>query len=135
MHPGRFVLASDTLVCLDGVTLGKPEDPEDARRMLRLLSGRTHQVHTGVTVVDPRGAVLTEEDTSDVTFETLSEEEISAYVATGEPLDKAGSYGIQGPFSLFVRHLDGCFFGVMGLPLYLVRRLLLRAGYPLLESW
>jgi len=133
-HPDRFVLASDTLVSLNGVSLGKPRDPEDARRMLRLLSGRTHQVYTAVTVITPRGDVLTETDASEVTFDSLTEEEISAYVATGEPLDKAGAYGVQGRAALFVSHLDGCFFGVMGLPLYLVRRLLLRAGYPVFRG-
>lgn len=130
-HPGRFILASDTLVAVDGLALGKPRDPEDARRMLRLLSGRTHQVYTGVTVADPQGRVWTETDASSVTFDALSEEEIDAYVAGGEPLDKAGAYAIQGRAALFVSHLDGCFFGVMGLPLYLVRRMLRRAGYPL----
>ena len=70
-------------------------------------------------------------DASDVTFDSLTEAEIAAYVASGDPLDKAGSYGVQGQASLFISHLDGCFFGVMGLPLYLVRRLLQKAGYPL----
>ena len=102
--------------------------------MLRTLSGRTHQVYTGVTVADPEGNLLTETDCSSVTFEALSEEEIAAYVSTGEPLDKAGAYGIQGRASLFVSRLDGCYSGVMGLPMYLVRRLLLRAGYPLTEA-
>ena len=132
LHPGRYVLASDTLVCVDGVTLGKPQDPEDARRMLRLLSGRTHQVFTGVTVLTPDGALLTETDASHVTFDPLTEAEIEAYVQSGDPLDKAGSYGIQGMASLFISHMDGCFYGVMGLPLYLVRRLLNQAGYPII---
>ncbi len=128
-HPGRFILASDTLVSLDGKTLGKPRDPEDARRMLGMLSGRTHHVYTAVTVLAPSGEALTETDTSAVTFDPLTEAEIAAYVATGDPLDKAGAYGVQGRASLFISHLEGCFFGVMGLPLYLVRRLLRRAGY------
>lgn len=132
LHPGRFVLASDTLVCVDGVSLGKPRDPEDAKRMLRLLAGRTHQVYTGVTVISPEGRRFTDTDASQVTFDAMTEAEIDAYTASGEPLDKAGAYGIQGLGALFVRHLDGCFYGVMGLPLYLVRRLLTRAGYPVL---
>ena len=131
-HPGRYVLASDTLVCVDGETLGKPRDPEDAKRMLQLLSGRTHQVFTGVTVLTPDRNLLTETDASHVTFDPLTEAEIDAYVASGDPLDKAGSYGIQGMASLFISHMDGCFYGVMGLPLYLVRRLLNRAGYPII---
>ena len=129
-HPGRFILASDTLVAVEGKALGKPRDPEDARRMLRLLSGRTHHVHTGVTVVDPEGRLWTETDTSAVTFDPLTEEEIAAYVAGGEPLDKAGAYAVQGRAAMFISHLDGDFFGVMGLPLYLVRRMLRQAGYP-----
>ena len=133
-HPGCFVLASDTLVSADGVSLGKPRDREDARRMLRLLSGRTHQVYTGVSVISPDGTARTGVDASDVTFDPLSGEEIDAYIASGEPMDKAGAYGIQGLGALFVSRLEGCWSGVMGLPLYLVRRLLREAGYPLFSS-
>ena len=131
MNPGRYVLAADTLVCIHGQTLGKPRDPEDAKRMLRLLSGNTHQVYTGVTVISPDGSTRTDTDASGVTFDPLTEEMISAYVDSGEPLDKAGAYGIQGRASLFVSRLEGCFSGVMGLPMYLVRRLLAQSGYPL----
>ncbi|MBQ3705817.1 MAG: septum formation protein Maf [Clostridia bacterium] len=131
-RPGRFILASDTLVAIDGAALGKPRDPDDACRMLRLLSGRTHEVFTGVTVVAPEGTSFTETDASRVTFDPLTEEEIASYVATGEPLDKAGAYAVQGIGSLFVRHLDGNYSGVVGLPLYLVRHLLRKAGYPVL---
>ena len=99
--------------------------------MLRLLSGRTHQVYTGVTVISPDGSTRTDTDASGVTFDPLTEEMISAYVDSGEPLDKAGAYGIQGRASLFVSRLEGCFSGVMGLPMYLVRRLLAQSGYPL----
>ena len=133
-HPGRFILASDTLVAIDGQALGKPLDPEDAKRMLRMLSGRTHQVYTGVTVLSPDGQARTETDISRVTFDPMTEEEIAWYVGSGDPLDKAGAYGVQGQASLFVSRLEGCFFGVMGLPLYLVRRLLRKAGYPLFEG-
>ena len=99
--------------------------------MLRLLSGREHQVYTGVTVLSPEGRARTETDISNVFFDELSEEMISAYVESGEPMDKAGAYGIQGRASLFVRRLEGCYSGVMGLPIYLVRRLLEESGYPL----
>lgn len=128
-HPGRFVLGADTLVALDGRSLGKPADAEDARRMLRTLSGRTHQVYTGVTVISPDGETLTETDASDVTFCTLPENEISAYVASGEPLDKAGAYAIQGKAALWISRMEGSASGVIGLPLHTVYRLLARAGY------
>ncbi len=131
MNPGRYVLAADTLVCIHGQTLGKPRDPEDAKRMLRLLSGNTHQVYTGVTVISPEGTLLTDVDQSDVTFALMYDRMIEDYVATGEPLDKAGAYGIQGRASLFVSRLEGSYSGVMGLPLALVRQLLDRIGYPL----
>ena len=131
MNPGRYVLAADTLVCIHGQTLGKPRDPEDAKRMLRLLSGNTHQVYTGVTVISPEGTLLTDVDHSDVTFAPMDDRMIEDYVATGEPLDKAGAYGIQGRASLFVSRLEGSYSGVMGLPLALVRQLLDKIGYPL----
>ena len=130
--PDRFVLAADTLVCVEDHKLGKPTGPEEAGRMLQMLSGRAHQVFTGVTVISPHsGRIFTAVDESHVTFDDLSDEMISAYVSTGDPLDKAGAYGVQGMAALFVRRLDGCFSGVVGLPLYLVRRLLESAGYPL----
>ena len=128
-HPGRWILAADTLVSLEEQILAKPADPEDACRMLRLLSGRTHQVYTGVTVITPRGEILTDVDASDVTFAPLSEQEIRAYVATGEPLDKAGAYAIQGGAAQWIRRMEGSPSGVIGLPLYEVRQLLTRAGY------
>ena len=134
MNPGRYVLAADTLVCIHGQTLGKPRDPEDAKRMLRLLSGNTHQVYTGVTVISPEGTLLTDVDHSDVTFALMDDRMIEDYVATGEPLDKAGAYGIQGRASLFVSRLEGSYSGVMGLPLALVRQLLDRIGYPLYSA-
>ena len=129
-YPGRFILAADTLVVLEGEALGKPTGPEDAKRMLRLLSGRSHKVCTGVTVIAPDGRTDTRTDISLVTFETLSAGEIDDYVATGEPLDKAGAYAIQGRAAPFVSRLEGCWSGVIGLPLYLVRRMLKAAGFP-----
>ena len=127
--PGRFVLAADTLVAADGIPLGKPRDGKDAARMLRMLSGRTHQVYTGVSVRSPDGSLFTETDCSDVTFCQVPEEEILAYVRTGEPLDKAGAYALQGRASLWITRLEGSYSSVIGLPLYLVRRLLLESGY------
>ncbi len=129
LHPGRWILAADTLVSVENRILGKPADPEEACAMLRSLSGRTHQVYTGVTVISPEGTVLTEVDASDVTFDTLEEEEIRGYVASGEPMDKAGAYAIQGGASRWIRRLEGSPSGVIGLPLCLVRKLLKEAGY------
>ncbi len=129
--PERFILGADTLVALDGKKLGKPTDREDACRMLRLLSGRTHQVFTGITVVTPDGNILTETDTSSVTFESVSESEIFDYVESGEPMDKAGAYAIQGRAALWIRQMSGSPSGVIGLPLALVRSLLIRGGCPL----
>ena len=130
-HPGRFVLGADTLVAVDGEKLGKPADAEDAERMLRLLSGRTHQVYTGVSLLTPTGTLLTEYDRSDVTFCPLSDGEIASYVHSGEPMDKAGGYALQGHASLWITRLEGSYSSVIGLPLHLVRILLLRGGWPL----
>ena len=110
-----IVIAADTIVVCDGKILGKPVDQADAHRMLRLLSGHTHQVITGMTVVCGQNAVSCAEIT-DVTFRELSDKEIDAYIATGEPMDKAGSYGIQGGAALFCQSLHGDYYNVMGLP-------------------
>jgi septum formation protein len=99
--------------------------------MLRLLSGNTHQVYTGVTVLSPDGQAFTDHDCSNVTFCDLSDRDIHSYVSSGEPMDKAGSYALQGRAALWVTRIEGCDTSVIGLPLYLVRRLLLLAGYPL----
>ena len=110
-----IVISADTVVTLDGEILGKPRDAADARRMLSSLSGNTHVVHTGIALLSHRhvgSAVVS----SRVTFRPLSMDEIDAYIASGEPMDKAGAYGIQGLGSLFVSHLDGDFFAVMGFP-------------------
>jgi septum formation protein len=116
---GRVVLGADTTVVIDGTILGKPSSPSDAARMLRLLSGRRHEVITGICLRSTRGHV-TDAAVTNVSFATLSESEIDAYVASGEPMDKAGAYGIQGLASKFVEHIDGCYFNVMGLPVALV---------------
>ena len=129
LFPGRWILAADTLVALDGVPLGKPRNPDDAARMLRSLSGRTHEVYTGVSVLSPSGEMFAETDRSDVTFCPVPENEILAYVRSGEPMDKAGAYALQGRASLWITRLEGSYSSVIGLPLYLVRKLLLESGY------
>jgi septum formation protein len=123
--PGSFVLGADTVVVIDGETLGKPSDPSDATRMLRLLSGRTHQVHTGICLVRaPDEIVALKHETTLVTFRELDEEEIRSYVESGEPLDKAGAYAIQGLTSKFVTRISGCYSNVVGLPVALVCEIL-----------
>ena len=129
LHPGLFILAADTLVSFQDESLGKPVDEADAVRMLNLLSGQTHQVYTGVTVISPSGKMFTEYDRTNVTFATLYSEEILSYVRSGEPMDKAGAYALQGRAGMWVEHLDGSDSSVIGLPLYLVRRLLQQAGF------
>ena len=131
LHPGSWILGADTLVSINGCSLGKPKDETDAFRMLSALSGRTHQVYTGVTVVAPSGNTVTDMDCTDVTFDPLSEHEMLAYIQTGEPMDKAGAYALQGKAGAWVSRLNGSDTSVIGLPLYLVRRLLIRSGFPL----
>ena len=128
-RPGFYVLSADTLVSFRGRSLGKPTDRKDAAGMLRMLSGQTHQVYTGVSVVTPEGSCLTDYDCTDVTFSVLSEEEILSYIESGEPMDKAGAYALQGRAGMWVEHIDGSDSSVIGLPLYLVRKMLLQAGY------
>ncbi len=112
---GDVVVAADTIVVCEGQVLGKPRSEAEAVQMLRLLSGRDHQVMTGVTVlVDDRTQSVTE--VTDIHFRDLSDKEIKAYVATGEPMDKAGAYGIQGGAALFCTRMVGDYYNVMGLP-------------------
>ena len=125
------VIGADTIVVLDGQVLGKPKDKADAKRMLSALSGRVHTVFTGVTVI--RGeTVLTHAEETQVHFRPLAEAEIDAYIATGEPMDKAGAYGAQGYACLFVEKLEGDFFNVMGLPLCALGNLLKRLDVSLI---
>ncbi len=113
--PDDLVIAADTIVVCDGTILGKPRDAEDAYRMLRLLSGRDHQVMTGLTVLyRDQSRVCTE--VTDIHFRELSDREIRAYIRTGEPMDKAGSYGIQGGAALFAEKIVGDYYNVVGLP-------------------
>ena len=127
------LLSADTVVALDGQILGKPQSPEHAFALLNALSGSTHQVLTAVCVwySGTERQVL---QCSDVRFKTLSEQEIRAYIASGEPMDKAGAYGIQGIGGTFVTHLSGSFSGVMGLPVYETAALLAECGLPVLQA-
>jgi len=141
--PGELVLAADTVVVLDGDLLGKPTDPGEAERMLGRLTGREHTVFTGVAVYEPasaqaagqegpRGREVAAVERSEVLIAGLSTEEIRWYVATGEPLDKAGSYAIQGLGALFVEAVRGNYTNVVGLPLPAVYDLFRRLGHDLL---
>jgi len=115
-----FVIGADTLVSLDGEVMGKPTDFEDAVRMLSRLSGRSHQVYTGVCVINTKnGAAISKNDTTHVTFRTLTEAEIRDYVSTGEPMDKAGAYAIQGIGQKLVSGIDGDLNNVIGFPVHL----------------
>lgn len=123
------LLSADTVVALDNAILGKPRDAAHARELLESLSGREHQVWTAVCV-SLGGQTLESAQRSDVRFKELSAQEIAAYIASGEPLDKAGAYGIQGIGGVFVAHLSGSFSGVMGLPVFETVQLLRQLGAP-----
>ncbi len=129
--PRRPVLGADTEVVLEGEIFGKPRDAADAVRMLERLSGRTHLVSTAVAVFW-NGEEFAEIVTSTVTFRTIAPMEIERYVATGEPLGKAGAYAIQGRAAAFISRLEGSYSGVMGLPLYETAAVLARIGFPVL---
>ena len=126
-RPGTVVLGADTIVLIGGGIMGKPRDADDATRMLRLLSGREHEVLTGVAIVAAKGTAV-EVARTRVWVNPLTDSEIVSYVATGEPLDKAGAYGIQGIGSKFIDRIQGSYSNVVGLPVALVYRLL--KGYP-----
>ena len=153
-RPGDFVLGADTVVIVDGEILGKPRDETDAMRMLRLLSGRTHEVTTGVCLIGPplktentklrtgsrdtRSEDIRSEDisfeetrseTTLVTMATLTDQDIRRYIASGEPMDKAGAYAIQGIASRWIPRIDGDYFNVVGLPVRLVYGMLLEHGW------
>jgi septum formation protein len=119
-----LVLGADTVVVCDGEVMGKPADAADAARMLLLLSGRTHQVVTGVAVVWGSGSAEVAAEMTHVTMRTLSPQEVAGYVAGGEPMDKAGAYAIQGYAGRWIPRIQGCYFNVVGLPLALVTSLL-----------
>lgn len=126
-----IIIAADTVVALDGQILGKPRDEAQAREMLRRLSGRQHEVFTGVSVRRGETEICEHEETT-VRFRELSEREILAYVATGEPMDKAGAYGIQGRGGIFVSGITGDYFNVMGLPICRLGNILARLGVDLI---
>lgn len=128
----RVVLSADTLVCVDDQILGKPESEADACRMLTLLSGREHQVYTGVCLIVPGRAPQVVCCATAVHFAPLSPQLIARYVATGEPMDKAGAYAIQGHAGAFIDRIDGSPTNVIGLPLEAVAKLLSDAGYAIL---
>lgn len=118
-----LIVAADTVVVLDGAVLGKPQDREEAFAMLSALSGKRHHVYTGVTV-GGRGRAVTWHEVTSVTFRGLAAEEIRGYIATGEPMDKAGAYGIQGLGALMVSGIEGDYYNVMGLPVCSLGRVL-----------
>lgn len=129
-NPGSLVVAGDTTVILDGKVLAKPADPDDACRMLESLAGRTHVVASGVALARDGEILASGVESTRVTFRPLTPEAVQAYVATGEPMDKAGAYGIQGLGAALVTRIEGDFFAVMGLPIPLLVRLLERVGHP-----
>ena len=126
---GSLVLGADTIVAIGGLILGKPSGPFDATRMLRMLSGQTHEVITAICLVQAPDQILAvKHEISFVTFCELSEEEIRSYIASREPFDKAGAYAIQGLASKFVIHISGCYFNVVGLPVSLLYEVLKTIG-------
>lgn len=128
--PEALIITADTMVFLDGLRLGKPRDEADAFSMLSALSGRTHRVCTGLTLC--RGPRMeTRSESTAVTFRPLLEREIWAYIRTGDPMDKAGSYGVQGKAALFVSRIEGDYFNVMGLPVHLLGHMLADFGVDL----
>jgi septum formation protein len=128
-HPEALVLAGDTAVVLDDLILGKPADPDQATSMLLMLQGRTHRVMTGLALALPGGDVLSGVQTTAVTFRRFGEAEARDYVSTGEPMDKAGAYGIQGMGAALVERFDGDYFNVVGLPVPLLIGLFRDAGW------
>ena len=127
-HSDSIIIAADTLVFADGA-LGKPHTPERAKEMLRSLAGNWHHVYTGITVINTRsGRILRNVDKTRVQLVPMTEQEIDAYVATGEPLDKAGAYGIQGMGGMFVDRIDGSYSNVVGLPMSMLRIMLAQVG-------
>jgi septum formation protein len=117
-YSDAFIIGADTIVVLDDSILGKPSDPADATRMLAALSGRTHKVYTGFTIIDrPSNQQITDVAVTEVTFRDITPAEIGAYVRTGSPMDKAGAYGIQDDYgAVFVEKINGCFYNVVGFP-------------------
>ena len=127
LHPGDCVIGADTIVYLEGDILGKPHTPDVAKAYLSRMQGKKHVVFTGVAVLKNGHADVRHCETT-VTFAPMTPREIDAYVATGEPLDKAGAYGVQGPGGIFVERVEGNYFNVIGLPLPMLYKMLIDAG-------
>jgi septum formation protein len=127
-----IILAADTIVWLDGAVLGKPSDENEAKQMLRSLSGKKHNVYTGIALIKGN-TLLTDYAVTEVWFRELSDRDIDTYVASGEPLDKAGAYGAQGLASLFIQRMNGEYYNVVGLPLYTLGKMLKSLGSPLID--
>ena len=119
-RPGKTIIAADTIVVCGDRRLGKPSDAAEAAAMLAMLSGREHEVITGIALIGPSGAFLADAERTKVYFRSLSDEEIATYIVTGEPFGKAGAYAIQGYAAPFVEKIDGCYFNVVGLPVRLL---------------
>lgn len=132
LHPESLVIGADTIVVINGQILGKPAGESDAARMLGLLSGKTHQVYTGITVIC-NGVETTDAECTDVVFRELNEELISRYIATQEPMDKAGAYAIQGNGAVLIKSICGCYSNVVGLPIYKLSLMLEQCGLELLS--
>jgi len=132
----EIIIAADTIVALDGIIFGKPADKNDAFQILKALSGREHSVFTGVTVYEPfSNKTLTRVCETKVKMRKLTDEQIIAYIATGEPMDKAGAYGIQGYAACFVEGINGCYFNVMGLPLAALSEMLEKFEVYITDNW
>ena len=132
---GNWVLGADTVVALEGRILGKPNSEGEAAEMIAELSGRTHSVFTGVALIAPDGRKLINAEETRVTFRPLEKEDILAYITLGESMDKAGAYAIQERGTLLAERIDGCYFNVVGLPLFRVSQMFAEMGIALSEQW
>lgn len=131
----KIIIGADTIVCIDDIIMGKPVDNDDAYRMLRRLSGKIHRVYTGLAIINTsNGELLNDYECTEVLMNELTDEEIMEYIKTGEPMDKAGAYAIQGKGSLIVNSIKGCYYNVVGLPISKLRQMLLKWGIDLLKT-
>ncbi len=130
-----WILGADTTVNVGGIILEKPLDRRDAFRMIKLLAGKTHLVHTGIALVSSGVVRCSAVETTAVTFQSMQDEEIHAFVNTGEGDDKAGAYAIQGKGTFLVERIDGCYFNVVGLPLHRLSLMFAECGWPLASQW
>ena len=133
--PDAWTIGADTVVDLDGGVFGKPEDRSDAARMLRALSGKTHTVHTGVAVASEGKVLASAVESTLVKFAALADDQIAAFLATGEGDDKAGAYAIQGVGALLVERIEGCYSNVVGLPVFRLGRMLESLGWSVASQW